>query len=90
MNAITLTVEVDPEIKERLDTLARDTGRDPSHLAAEALEAYLDVRDWQASGIRAAIDAVDRGQGVAHDAVKSWVESWGRESERPRPKHTAR
>ena len=45
MNSITLTVEVDPEIKERLDTLARETGRDPSHLAAEALEEYLDVSD---------------------------------------------
>lgn len=90
MNAITLTVEVDPEIKERLDTLARETGRDPSQLAAEALEEYLDVSDWQAAGISAAMDAVDLGQSVAHDAVKSWVESWGRESELPRPKHTAR
>ena len=56
MNAITLTVEVDPEIKERLDALARETGRDPSHLAAEALEEYLDVSDWQAAGISAAIE----------------------------------
>ncbi len=90
MNAITLTVEVDPETKDRLDALARETGRNPSRLAAEAIEKYLYLSDWQAAGTRAAMEAVDRGQGVAHDAVKSWVDSWGRETELPRPGQKAR
>ncbi len=85
MNAIPLTVQVDPETKARLEALAESTGRSPSNLAADAIEEYLKINDWQVAGIKAAIASLDRGEAVAHLEVKDWVESWGERDERPRP-----
>jgi predicted transcriptional regulator len=34
--------------------------------------------------------SLDRGEGVAHDDVKNWVDSWGRKRERPAPKRAAK
>jgi predicted transcriptional regulator len=44
--------------------LAKSTGRSRSFLAAEAINQYLDVNEWQVRGIRRAIASLDRGEGV--------------------------
>jgi predicted transcriptional regulator len=90
MNATTLTVKVDAKTKERLDALAESTGRSPSNLAADAIEDYLDLNDWQVTGIKDAIASLDRGEAVPHEKVRTWVESWGGSQEGPRPSHTRR
>lgn len=90
MASTTFTVRVDPDVKERLEKLARSTGRTRSYLAAEAIAEYLDVNEWQVSGIRQAITSLDRGESVSHDRVMDWVESWGGKSERPAPKPSRR
>ena len=88
MTSTTFTVRVDPAVKERLEKLARSTGRTRSFLAAEAIHEYLDVNEWQVSGIKQAIASFDRGEGVAHGDVKEWVASWGTKDERPAPKRS--
>lgn len=90
MSSTTFTVRVEPEIKKRLEKLAKSTGRSRSFLAAEALNEYLDVNEWQVAGIKQAMASLDRGEGVPHDEVKAWVKSWGRKRERPAPKRSAR
>lgn len=90
MASTTFTVRVDPDVKERLEKLAKSTGRTRSYLAAEAIAEYLDVNEWQVSGIRQAITSLDRGEAVSHDRVRDWVGSWGRKSERPAPKPSRR
>lgn len=90
MSSTTFTVRVEPEIKKRLEKLAKSTGRSRSFLAAEALNEYLDVNEWQVAGIKQAIASLDRGEGVPHEDVKAWVKSWGRKRERPAPKRSAR
>jgi predicted transcriptional regulator len=52
-------------------------------LATEAINAYLDVNDWQVAGINRAIASLDRGEEVSHQQVKDWVNSWGGPQERP-------
>jgi len=89
MPSTTFTVRVEPEVKKRLEKLAKSTGRSRSFLAAEALDQYLDVNEWQVAGVKRAMASLDRGEGVSHEEVKDWVDSWGRKRERPVPKRSA-
>ena len=89
MASTTFTVRVQPQVKKRLQKLAKSTGRSRSYLAAEALTEYLDVNEWQIAGIKQAITSLDRGAGVSHAEVKDWIESWGAKDERPAPKRSA-
>ena len=86
MSTATFTVRVDAAAKKRLERLAKSTGRSRSFLAAEAINDYLAVNEWQVAGIKRAITSLDRGEGIPHERVKAWVESWGTHSERPIPK----
>jgi RHH-type transcriptional regulator, rel operon repressor / antitoxin RelB len=88
MPSTTFTVRIDPAVKKRLERLAKSTGRSRSFLAAEALSEYLDVNEWQVAGIRKAMASLDRGEGVPHDQVKTWVDSWGGKTERVAPKRS--
>jgi len=88
MASTTFTVRVEPEVKKRLEKLAKSTGRTRSFLAAEALNEYLDVNEWQVAGVKRAMVSLDRGEGVPHQVVKDWVNSWGRKGERPAPKRS--
>jgi RHH-type rel operon transcriptional repressor/antitoxin RelB len=90
MPSTTFTVRVEPEVKRRLEKLAKSTGRTRSFLAAEALNDYLDVNEWQVAGIKRAIASLDRGEGVSHKDVKDWVGAWGRKRERPVPRRSAK
>jgi len=88
MTTTTFTVRVNSAAKKRLERLAKSTGRSRSFLAAEAINEYLDVNEWQVAGIRRAIASVDRGEQVSHEQVKDWIASWGRRGERPIPKRS--
>ncbi len=90
MTSTTFTVRVDPTVKKRLEKLAKSTGRSRSFLAAEAISEYVDVNDWQVTGIKQAMQSLDRLGAVPHDDVKTWVRSWDgrRELPRPRPRKT--
>ena len=85
MASSTFTVRVNSTAKKRLEKLAKSTGRSRSFLAAEAIEEYLKINEWQVAGIKEAIASTDRGEGVSHDEVKKWVDSWGAARERPIP-----
>ncbi|MBN2494867.1 MAG: CopG family ribbon-helix-helix protein [Deltaproteobacteria bacterium] len=80
MSTTTLTVRVQAEMAERLDRLARATKRSRSYLAAEAIEEYLAVQEWQVRAIQAGIEEADRAEGVDLEQVKA---SWERKLERP-------
>jgi RHH-type transcriptional regulator, rel operon repressor / antitoxin RelB len=90
MASTTFTVRVNPEVKKRLEKLAKSTGRSRSFLAAEALNDYLEVNEWQVAGVKEAIASLDRGEGVPHEEVKDWVKSWGSKRERPVPGRSAK
>jgi predicted transcriptional regulator len=86
MRSTTLTVRIDAATKERLEKLAESTGRSRSFLAADAINQYLEVNEWQVAGIKQAIASLDRGEAIDHEQVKDWVRSWGSGSERPIPR----
>jgi RHH-type transcriptional regulator, rel operon repressor / antitoxin RelB len=86
MNTDTVSVRLHRSIKARLQKLAASTGRSRAFLAAEAIEEYLDINEWQVAGIVGAIASLDRGKGISHQRVKAWVASWETRKERPSPK----
>jgi RHH-type rel operon transcriptional repressor/antitoxin RelB len=90
MPSATLSVRVDDAVRKRLEKLAKSTGRTRSFLAAEAIEAYLDVNEWQVAGVRQAMASLDDGRGIPHQQVKEWVASWGGESDSTVPKPSRR
>jgi RHH-type transcriptional regulator, rel operon repressor / antitoxin RelB len=89
MASTTFTVRVEHLVKKRLEKLAKSTGRSRSFLAAEALNEYLNVNEWQVAGVERAIASLDRGEGVSHQDVSDWVNSWDRKRERSVPKRSA-
>jgi len=70
MPSTIFTVRVDAGVKKRLERLANNTGRSRSSLAVEAINRYLDINEWQLTGIKRAIASLDRGEGFAHDVVQ--------------------
>ena len=81
-----MTVRLTPEVRDKLDALARDTKRSKAYLASEAIETYVDLNAWQVAHIKAALAEDEQGgPGVPHEEVMEWVESWGTDHERPRP-----
>ena len=86
MTSTTFTVRVNGAVKKRLENLAKSTGRTRSFLAADAINEYLEVNEWQVAGIKQAMASLNRGEGIAHEQVKDWVLSWGRKNERRPPK----
>jgi RHH-type transcriptional regulator, rel operon repressor / antitoxin RelB len=90
MSSTTVSVRIDPLVKKRLEKLAKSTGRSGSFLAAEAINEYLDLNEWQVAGIQKAVASLDRGEGVSHGRVKVWVNSWSSKTKRPAPKRATK
>lgn len=84
-DSTTITVRVSKSVKDRLESLARETKRSKSSLAAEGIGAFVDLEERQIAGIKQALASIDRGLGVAHDDVAAWVASWDTDDERPPP-----
>ncbi len=84
-NTTTLTIRIDQDIKDRLEAAAKNQKRSKAFLANEAIKEYLGVQEWQEQRIRDAIASADRGEGVAHNRVMAWVQSWGSDNEQPTP-----
>ena len=82
----TVTVQLSPELNDRLAALARDRKRSKSDLASEAIAAYIDVNAWQVARIKESLDeAPSSAPGVPHVDVVRWTESWNTEHELSRP-----
>jgi RHH-type transcriptional regulator, rel operon repressor / antitoxin RelB len=84
--AAALTVRLSKVDRERLEALAESTGRSESLLAAEAVSEYLALHEWQVSAVEAGIASLEREGGIAHEAVRNWIESWDTDEELDPPK----
>jgi len=81
-----LSVRIDKEIKDKLARLAESMKRSQSFLAAEAIEEFVAVQEWQIAGIEQAIASADAGKTVPHKDVRDWIASIDTDNERPMPK----
>jgi predicted transcriptional regulator len=70
-----VTVRVKPEIAIRLKKLAESMDCSISHLAAEAIEEYLGIHEWQVQAIKEGISAVDCNETISFEEIKKmWEE----------------
>ncbi len=76
-NTATLTLRLSPETRDRLEKLADATHRSKSFLAAEAIEAFLEVNEWQVREIQAAVAEADRGEFATDQEVENFRTKWG-------------
>jgi RHH-type transcriptional regulator, rel operon repressor / antitoxin RelB len=74
----TLSIRIDAETKKRLDNAAQRAQRSKSFLAAQAIEDYLNVEEWQQAEIEAGIKELDEGKGIPHESVMALVKSWSK------------
>jgi len=73
VDSTTLTVRLAPKVKQRLESVALRVRRSKSFLAAEAIEEFLAVQEWQVAAIKKGIAAANRGDLVPHDEVRAWA-----------------
>ncbi len=67
MNRETISFRLQTKKKKRLDALATALDRDRSYLLNEAIDAYLEVHQWQIEHIQKGIRQADDGE-FASDA----------------------
>ena len=73
----TMTIRLEPALKQRLDHLAEATQRSKSFLAAQAIREFVDLNEWQIQEIRSAIAEADRDDFAGDDLVKDVLGKWG-------------
>ncbi len=73
----TMTIRLEPELKERLDLLAAATHRSKSFLAAEAIRRYVELNEWQVAETRAALAEADAGDFASDEEVEAVASKWG-------------
>ena len=73
----TMTIRLEPALKQRLDHLAEATQRSKSFLAAQAIREFVDLNEWQIQEIRSAITEADRGDFASDDLVEDVLSKWG-------------
>ena len=72
----TMTIRLEPELKERLDQLAQATQRSKSYLAAEALRDFIELNEWQIQEIKSAIQEADSDDFASEKAVTKAKKKW--------------
>lgn len=71
----TLSIQISDDIAEKLDRLARDTGRSKASLAADALAAYLDREIEIVNGILQGLEDVEADRTVSHDDAMAEIDA---------------
>ena len=72
----TMTIRLEPELKQRLDQLAEATQRSKSFLAAEALRDFIELNEWQIQEITDAIKEADEGDFANSKEVDQFFAKW--------------
>jgi len=76
-SSTTMTIRLEPEIKTRLDKLAKTTHRSKSFLAAEAVREFIELNEWQIQELKAAIKEADANDFANDEEVDAVFNKWG-------------
>ena len=80
----TITVRVSPELRDRLEAIARETRRSKSFLANEAIERYVQTESEIIEGIRRGMEDARAGRVVSHDEAMRRIRATIARAERKR------
>lgn len=70
----TMTIRLDPQLKEKLGRLAEGTQRSRSFLATEAVETYVDRELAIIEGIQRGVADVAAGRTISHEEAMATVQ----------------
>lgn len=73
----TMTIRLEPNLKDRLDELSQATQRSKSYLAAEAIREFIELNEWQIKEIQSALKEADNEEFATDKAVKLTLSKWG-------------
>jgi RHH-type transcriptional regulator, rel operon repressor / antitoxin RelB len=65
-----ISVRVPTDVAHRLESLAKAVDRSKSYIAAEAIEEYLELHEWQVQVIQAGLNEVKKGAVVDFEEIK--------------------
>ncbi len=82
---VTLSLRVDPEVKEKITEIAKHEDRSPSYIVEQALKDRIAYDEAVTCAIQKGIEQADRGEFVSNEEVKAWIDSWGTDNELPKP-----
>jgi predicted transcriptional regulator len=74
-DSTTLTLRLSPELKNRLDRLARQTRRTKSFLAGEAIAGYVERELEIIAGIERGLEDMKAGRVVSHERVMADIDA---------------
>ncbi len=71
----TITIRTDPEITQKIETLAMAMNRSRNWVIEDALKQYIETQAWQIEGVKEAMVAMDRGEGIAHEDMMAEMDA---------------
>ena len=66
-----VTLRLEPEVRKRLDKLAKATARSRAALAAEAVRQYVELNEWQIAAIQEGVREGDANHFIDHARLKA-------------------
>lgn len=72
----TMTIRLEEDVKVRLDKLADSTHRSRSFLAAEAIQTFVEINEWQIAEIETALGEADAGDFASEKEVAAVAKKW--------------
>jgi RHH-type rel operon transcriptional repressor/antitoxin RelB len=73
-----LTLRLDAKLKNQLDRLSKSMNRSRSFVAAQAIQEFVTVNEWQIAEIKKAIASADRGEFASEKQVQQTLKRWTR------------
>jgi predicted transcriptional regulator len=70
-NKKTISFRLEADKVAALDRLAKAQTRDRTFLLSQAVDAYLEVQQWQIEHIEESLRQADAGMGTDHETVKA-------------------
>jgi len=73
-----LTLRLDAKLKNKLDRLSKSMNRSRSFVAAQAIQEYVSVNEWQINEIKKGLAEADAGDFATDEEVQQVMKKWTR------------
>ncbi len=68
-----LTLRLDAKLKKQLDRLSKSMNRSRSFVAAEAIQEYVSVNEWQIAEIKKGLAEADAGDFASEEEMQQTI-----------------
>ena len=84
---VPVMTRVSPKLKAKLKAIAKHSERSEAYIARAAIEAFVDLNEWQMATIRRSLEESRSGvPSIPHEEVEAWIDSLGTDKELPMPR----